>query len=121
MRQVPITPDYHDIPAPLRARSWRCLAQGADGAAWQIGYLRVIASVGMGWEHVSVSTETRTPSWEEMEYVKRAFWEPYETVMQLHVPEAEHVNCHPFCLHLWRPLWTEGKIPRPPNFMVGGG
>lgn len=78
--------------------------------------LVVIAAVGGGWEHVSASSRVRCPTWAEMEFVKRMFFEDHETVMQLHVPATEHVNVHPFCLHLWRPVGVE--IPRPPAFMV---
>jgi len=79
--------------------------------------LRVIASNGEGWDHVSVSRERRTPNWLEMEHVKRLFFRDDECAMQLHVPETEHINCHPFCLHIWRPHAVD--IPRPPNIMVG--
>lgn len=78
--------------------------------------LRVIASGSMGWDHVSVSTATRCPTWEEMEWVKRELFEPGDTVMQLHVPVAQHKNCHPYCLHMWRP--HDAEIPLPPAFMV---
>jgi hypothetical protein len=79
--------------------------------------LIIIASSGDGWEHVSVSRSNRCPNWPEMEYVKRMFFRDNETVMQLHVPESEHINCHPNCLHLWRPI--NETIPRPPGWMVG--
>lgn len=79
--------------------------------------LRVIAAAGEGWDHVSVSTIARCPTWEEMEYIKRMFFEEHETAMQLHVPPCDHVNCHPFVLHLWRP--HDVQIPRPPSIMVG--
>jgi hypothetical protein len=79
--------------------------------------LAVIASCGEGWEHVSVSTSTRCPTWDEMEYVKRLFFEDDETVVQYHVPVSEHINLHPFVLHLWRPVGL--AIPRPPGWMVG--
>lgn len=79
--------------------------------------LRVIASSGLGWDHVSVSLSTRCPTWEEMEAVKRAFFRDDETAMQLHVPPARHVNVHPYCLHLWRPHHAD--IPMPPAVMVG--
>lgn len=79
--------------------------------------LRVIASWGMGWDHVSVSLEHRTPKWAEMERVRRTFFHDHETAMQLHVPPGEHINCHPYCLHIWRPQKVE--IPRPPSSMVG--
>lgn len=78
--------------------------------------LTVIASAGEGWEHVSVSTPKRCPTWAEMEHVKRMFFEEHETVMQLHVPPSDHISLHHFCLHLWRPIGVE--IPRPPSFMV---
>lgn len=105
--------------------------------------LRVIVSAGGGWDHVSVSCADRCPTWDEMSYVKRLFFYPQETVMQLHVPERQHINCHPFCLHLWRPqteaeiaeerkacveageVWTDcdmrspGEIPLPPSEFVG--
>jgi hypothetical protein len=52
-----------------------------------------------------------------MEAIKRTFFCASETVMQLHVPPSEHINCHPHCLHLWRP--QDADIPRPPPEMVG--
>ncbi|CAB4130410.1 hypothetical protein UFOVP119_34 [uncultured Caudovirales phage] len=79
--------------------------------------LAIMFSSGAGWEHVSVSLADRCPTWDELEWVKRQFWEPGDTVMQLHVPVSEHRCVHPFCLHLWRPLGAE--IPRPPAYMVG--
>jgi hypothetical protein len=79
-------------------------------------YLSIMFANGGGWEHVSVSRTDRTPTWEEMEWVKRAFWDETDTVMQLHVPPTEHVDYHPHCLHLWRPLDVD--IPRPPTWMV---
>lgn len=79
--------------------------------------LRVIASSGLGWDHVSVSRSSRCPNWPEMEYIKRKFFNDDETVMQLHVPASDHINNHPNCLHLWRPQNQE--IPRPPSIAVG--
>lgn len=79
--------------------------------------MRVIASSGEGWDHVSVSRKNRCPNWPEMEHVKRMFFETDETVMQLHVPLTDHINYHSNCLHLWRP--HDAEIPRPPGWMVG--
>lgn len=86
--------------------------------------LQIIASEGfeeVPWEHVSVccrrgQDKFRLPNYNEMCAVKQLFWLPEETVMQLHVPESEHINVHDFVLHLWRPLAVE--IPRPPVFCV---
>lgn len=80
--------------------------------------IRVIASTGFGWEHVSVSRRNRCPNWPEMSHIRQLFFDDGETVMQLHVPTSDHVNDHPHCLHLWRPVGVE--IPRPPAWMVGG-
>lgn len=79
--------------------------------------IRVIASSGEGWDHVSVSRQNRCPNWPEMEHIKRLFFADDETAMQLHVPPSDHINCHPYCLHLWRPHGV--NIPRPPAYMVG--
>jgi hypothetical protein len=104
--------------------------------------LAVIASDGAGWDHVSVSTRTRCPTWEEMCWIKDKFWGPEEAAMQLHPPKSDWVNCHNFCLHLWRPQTVEeiaaikavweadgepweysddspGVIPLPPSIFVG--
>lgn len=97
---------------------------GNNGMFWipnrdriQTTPLRVIASDGMGWEHVSISLPTRCPTWDEMCRVKALFWDDEDSVMQLHPPKSEWVNNHSFCLHLWRPI--DVAIPRPPMYMVG--
>lgn len=79
--------------------------------------LRVIASDGGGWDHVSVSLPDRCPTWAEMCRIKGLFWDEEDTVMQLHPPKSEWVNNHPYCLHLWRA--QDQEIPRPPGLMVG--
>ena len=89
----------------------RWVMESADGAP-----LRVIASDGGGWDHVSVSRVDRIPTWGEMEQVKRAFFRDNETAVEYHVPPSDHINRHEFCLHLWRP--QHGAIPRPPSNMV---
>jgi len=84
--------------------------------------LLIIASPGdsleeVPFEHVSVSTKTRCPHWKEMCFVKDLFWDPEEMVMQLHPPQSQWVNNHPYCLHLWKPVKQE--IPAPPGIAVG--
>lgn len=76
-----------------------------------------IASDGEGWEHVSISTTHRPPTWGEMCFVKALFWDDEDCVIQFHPPRSDYVNNHPHCLHLWRP--TEQQIPRPPSILVG--
>lgn len=96
--------------------------QSARGGAFRIVVNRVplivIAANDLGWDHVSVSVEgeTRTPTWEEMEAVKRLFFKPGEIAMQLHPARADYVNLHPGVLHIWRP--HTDPIPMPPIAMV---
>ena len=78
--------------------------------------MNVLVSDGMGWDHVSVSLPDRCPTWEEMCLIKRLFFAPDEVVMQLHPAEWNYRNCHPFCLHLWRP--QDQTIPLPDPSMV---
>lgn len=78
-----------------------------------------IASDEMGWEHVSVSTHKRCPTWEEMCFIKDLFWGEEDLVMQLHPPKSEYVNNHPYCLHLWRKAGTNDYCEKPPSIMVG--
>jgi hypothetical protein len=92
-----------------------CLLSDARNGGFLIPPLRIIAASGGGWDHVSVSLETRCPTWAEMSLIHRTFFKPDETAMQLHVPEKDHINTHPFVLHLWRPLSKLRKIPLPPK------
>lgn len=100
---------------------WSLVEGGCDGFASKkmVNGINLLAvtSWGLGWDHVSVSTARRCPTWDEMALVARAFFEPGDTLMQLMVPESDHVNIHPFCLHWWRP--QQAEIPRPPSMMVG--
>lgn len=84
--------------------------------------LLILASDGMGWQHVSVSMPqhpTTTPSWPIMCKVKELFWDDEDAVMQLHPPKSRYVNQHPGCLHLWRPTEPGVTIPLPLTLMVG--
>jgi len=77
----------------------------------------VIASDGMGWEHVSVSRRDRCPTWDEMCQVKAMFLGDEDCVVQFHPPKREYVNFHPYCLHLWRQIGLE--FSQPDSFLVG--
>jgi hypothetical protein len=79
--------------------------------------LFIIASSGLGWDHVSISHRSRCPNWPEMEHVKRLFFLPDEVAMQLHVAVADHISHAEHCLHLWRPHYA--AIPLPPPELVG--
>lgn len=87
---------------------------------WDSGQcIRIIASDGEGWQHVSVSIEKsdRPPYWSTMCKVKDLFWEDEDVVCQFHPRKSEYVNHHPGCLHLWR--CTTQEFPTPDPIMVG--
>ncbi len=83
--------------------------------------LHCIASDGPEWEHVSVSVHingqcSRTPSWEEMSFIKNNFWGEEDCVIQYHPAKKDYINNHPYCLHLWRPILEE--INTPDNILI---
>lgn len=84
------------------------------------GELKVIVSAacpGAPWDHVSVSMKNRCPNWLEMCKIKNMFFDKEEAAMQIHPPASEYIDCHPNCLHIWKP--SEAEIPLPPSIMVG--
>lgn len=82
--------------------------------------VKVIASDGMDWQHVSVSLHDKpevAPSWKIMCAIKELFWEDEDWVVQYHPAKQENISNHNGCLHLWRP--TKETFPIPPAIMVG--
>lgn len=79
--------------------------------------LNFIFSYQMGWEHLSVSMPSKTPSWDQMCRMKDIFWNKDEACVEYHPKEEDYVNMHKHCLHIWRP--TEEYLPTPPHFLVG--
>jgi hypothetical protein len=78
--------------------------------------LRIIASNGGGWDHVSVSLVDRCPTWDEMEFVKRLFFKDDEVAVEIHPALKNYRSAMPYCLHLFRPQKVE--LPLPPTWMV---
>lgn len=96
-----------------------------NNGAFQITKNRVIfyiiASDGEGWDHVSVHCKfcgiERTPTWDEMCFIKSVFWDEDDCVIQYHPSKKEYVNLHKYTLHLWRP--TNSEFPIPNKILVG--
>jgi len=65
--------------------------------------LMVVASHDQGWNHVSVSLEKRTPTWDEMCFIKNIFFHEEEICIQIHPKKSQYVNMHNHCLHIWQP------------------
>lgn len=106
--------DKYRIEHPLCG--WGDDKEGAFQIPFIRGSLRVIASTGEGWDHVSVSLERRCPSWDEMKKIKEMFFLDEEEAFQIFPAKKDYVNVHPFCLHWWRP--QNHKILLPPEWMI---
>lgn len=122
-----VTKDDFFATNPGQLRGLFRIPNRADlNTSWHFVVIASSDSALTGWEHVSAHarriggrgkpSDMRTPSWDEMSYIKSLFWHDSETVMQLHVPASEHINTHPHVLHLWKP--SAETIPTPPSFLV---
>lgn len=76
----------------------------------------IVFSWEYGWDHVSVSFPKRCPTWEEMDEIKRMFFNDDEICVQYHPARKDHRNLFPFCLHIWRD--QSGYMIAPPGWMV---
>lgn len=56
---------------------------------------------GHTYLHVSFSRRSRTPSYEDLDWVRKAFIGEERESVQVFPPRAEYVNFHPYTLHLW--------------------
>lgn len=85
----------------------------------------VIASDGLGWEHVSAhcmgepyKRRDRMPTWAEMCAIKDLFWDKADLVVQYMVPADDHIDLHRHTLHMWRKAGTNDFCQRPPSILV---
>lgn len=60
------------------------------------------------WLHASLSFKNRLPSYQDMCDVKRLFIGSDRKAIQVFAAESDHVNIHPFCLHLWGCVDNDG-------------
>lgn len=102
----------------LKDKRFHLLKMGFDGMSGMVyskaqgrPCMAVIASWGGGWEHVSVSLKKRCPTWEEMCMVKDIFFRDDECVVEFHPPKKDYVDLMPYCLHMWKKIGEEYKLP----------
>lgn len=53
------------------------------------------------YKHVSLSHESRLPSWKEIKAVKEKYFGDV-TVIQVLPDSKKYINIHPYCMHLWK-------------------
>jgi hypothetical protein len=97
-----VKPDEWREANALRTVNGRAFAHEGRRLAVMISYTR--EKDGRRWVHLSVSTPSRVPTYAEMKEVRALFLGTVRAALQLFVTDDEHVNDHPFCLHLWMPV-----------------
>lgn len=89
---------------PIRA-NWGVLVRVYRGKVKPIRSLRFIQSVNVIeeelWHHVSISYHKMLPGYNELKWTRDNMFNPEDTVLQVFPRAANHVNIHPYCLHLW--------------------
>lgn len=100
---------------PSIPKGWEVTETRVDGFAWYSieKMMAVIASLyrerdGKVWLHVSVSRTNRLPSHSDLKYVKRHWIGEDKQAIQIFPKKTEHINIHPFCLHLFHCLDGDG-------------
>lgn len=102
--------------------NWRLCEDMLDGSRYESREgLRVIVSGmteldGRHWLHASVSRRGRLPSYDDLKAVKALFIGRERKAIQVFAADSEHVNLHPFVLHLWH--CASGDVL--PDFTQGG-
>lgn len=87
---------------------WVVASTTPDGAAYvnRREGISVIVSVQRElderrWLHVSVARANRMPTYDDLAFVKRTWIGADRKAVMVFAPASEHVNIHPFALHLW--------------------
>jgi hypothetical protein len=62
------------------------------------------------WLHASISRPETMPSYDDLVLLHKSVW-PDGWSYQVFAPPAEHVNIHPFALHLWGRLNGTAALP----------
>lgn len=72
---------------------------------------------GKEWMHTSYSRKNRTPTYEDTIFIKENFIGKDLKAIMVFLKEEEHINIHPYCLHLFN--CTNGDVL--PDFTQGSG
>ncbi len=75
-----------------------------DAELWisRLRRLSVITSVDQGFLHVSIAHPERYPEWDEIFKVWRWYAGPYVEGVIVLAREADYVNLHKNCFHVWQ-------------------
>jgi len=77
------------------------MSQEFKTGAFKMGRCYVIVSKDNDLWHLSISTASASPSYNEIKEARYRFIPDNVTMAQIFPPKAEFVNLHPYCHHLW--------------------
>lgn len=104
--------------------SWRIVERRLDGLYYAQDFtgLTIIVSGdteqdGKRWLHLSVAHPSRMPTWTEVKDMRDWFLGRERKAIHVIPPESQHVNKHPYCLHVW--FCADGDLL--PDFTRGTG
>jgi hypothetical protein len=87
---------------------WMKTSYPGGGFVWDNNkrMLRVIASImeyddDKEWLHLSMSHRRRMPTYDDLAYLKKHWAGDDRKCIMVFPPKSEHVNIHPYCLHLF--------------------
>ena len=111
-----------EVPAPLvlPAGWWErpCSVYGARGWASRGGLLVMMTADVMSddgrWLHLSASRASHVPTYADLCEVKALFFGPEREALHKFAKRSEHVNDHPYVIHLWSRLDADAT----PDFRV---
>lgn len=69
---------------------------------YQMGRCKIIVTIDAGLWHLSISTPTASPSYEELKKARYKYMPGDIFVGQVFPPMKYFINCHPYCHHLWQ-------------------
>ena len=101
---------------------YKVVHEGADGSMCKHNGMTIIRSIareidGKLWIHVSLSRRSRIPDYNDITKIKRDFIGENKKAIMIFPKKTEHVNIHPYCLHLWSCI-DEDPLP---DFTQGTG
>lgn len=73
-------------------------------------------SGGVRWLHASLSWMDHLPEYDDLVLLHKAVW-PAGFAYQVFAPPSQHINIHPYALHLWGRADGEPALP---NFGIDG-
>lgn len=92
-------------PEPFGPDGWRMAAAELHPIGIPVSSVIVTCSPMPGHDgdivHASIAHLQHMPTYDELVLLHRAVWGRTGWACQLFVPSPEHVNIHPFALHLW--------------------